>query len=38
MKRAKVAQVTYDRVGQNVKELTVSKDEYLEVKQHHNLC
>lgn len=28
---AKIATVTYDRVGQNSKELTVSKGEYLEV-------
>jgi epidermal growth factor receptor kinase substrate 8 len=30
-KRSKIVQVTYDRVGQNPKELTVSKGEYLEV-------
>lgn len=30
-KRAHIVQVTYDRVGQNPKELTVFKGEYLEV-------
>jgi epidermal growth factor receptor kinase substrate 8 len=30
-KRAKAVQVTYDRVAQNPKELTVARGEYLEV-------
>ncbi|CAD5218994.1 unnamed protein product [Bursaphelenchus okinawaensis] len=30
-KRAKVVQVTYDRVAQNAKELTVDRGEYLEI-------
>lgn len=31
-RRVKAVQVTYDRVGQNPKELTVKKGEYLEVR------
>lgn len=31
-RRCKIVQVTYDRVAQNPKELTVARGEYLEVK------
>lgn len=31
-KRSEIAQVVYDRIAQNPKELTVSQNEYLEVK------
>ena len=30
-RRSKIVQVTYDRVAQNAKELTVARGEYLEV-------
>lgn len=35
---AKIYQVTYDRIGKNEKELTVSKEEYLEVKKVYVFC